>query len=66
MILNLLISMKKQFRFEVWKDGRCLMSTNYPECVYDKETRASMRKRGYILYKNGKEWKAKKKGEDKE
>lgn len=55
-----------KFRFEVWKDGRCLMSTNYPSCVYDKETRASMRKRGYTLYKNGKEWKTKKKGEDKE
>lgn len=50
------------FRFEVWRGDRCLMATNYESCVYDKATRASMRRRGYTLYKNGKEWKAKKKG----
>lgn len=44
------------FKFEVKKGNRTLMSTIYPSCVYEREIRDSMRERGYTLYKNGKVW----------
>lgn len=48
---------KSKFYFEVRRDGKTLMSTRHKEAVYDKRTRASMRKAGYKLYLNGKPFK---------
>ena len=45
------------FLFEVRRDGKTLIATRYKSAVYDKRTRASMRKAGYKLYLNGKPFK---------
>lgn len=48
---------KSAFRFEVRRDGKTMMSTTSPSCVYDKKTRASMKKAGCSLLLNGKPFK---------
>lgn len=48
---------KKQFHFEVRDGKRTLMSTDSKACVYDKKTRASIKKAGLSLFLNGKPFK---------
>ena len=44
-------------KFEV-RDGKFIkMSTEHEECIYDKQTRAQIRKAGLKIYKDGKLWK---------
>ena len=44
-------------KFEVKQDGIVKMSTEHEECMYDKHTRAQIRKAGLKIYKDGKLWK---------
>jgi hypothetical protein len=39
--------------FEIRKGRRVIVSTEYPECIPDKDVRTSLRKAGYSLYMNG-------------
>ena len=44
-------------KYEV-KDGKIIkMQTEHEECIYDKKTRAQIRKAGLKIYKDGKLWK---------
>jgi len=44
-------------KYEV-KDGKVIkMQTEQEECMYDKKTRAQIRKAGLKIYKDGKLWK---------
>lgn len=48
------------FRFEVWRDDKCLMSTEHKELVYPYATLDSMKKRGLTFKVNKKKWNPKK------
>ena len=48
---------KKPKLFEVYRNGVCLMSTEYEECIPKPETLVQMQKLGYTLKREGKVWK---------
>ncbi len=41
-------------KFEIKKDGIVKMSTENEKALYDKNTRAQIRKSGHKIYKDGK------------
>ena len=43
--------------WEIRKDRKTIVSSSLAKCGYDKKTLASMKKAGYVLYKNGKAYK---------
>lgn len=47
--------------FEVRKDGKLYMSTEYKECIPEERILKSMKSAGYKPYINGKLWKEKNK-----
>ena len=40
--------------FEVWQSGRCIMTTEYPSCLYPQQTLLSMKEAGLTFRYNGK------------
>ena len=46
--------------WEIRKDKKVVVASNIEKCGYDKKTLASMKKAGYVLYKNGKVYKEEK------
>lgn len=41
--------MEKESLFEVWRDGKPIMSTNQESCIYDNKTIRSMKAAGYTI-----------------
>lgn len=48
---------KKAKLFEVYRNGVCLMSTEYEEAIPKHETLLQMQKLGYTFKREGKAWK---------
>lgn len=48
---------KEKFLFEVRRGRQVLMSTTDRPCIYDRRTRATIKKAGCSMYLNGKPFK---------
>ncbi len=49
-----IMSTEKEVIFEVWRDGKALMSTTSEKCIYDKDTIKAMKAAGYTIIDNRK------------